>query len=104
MQRIVEIIKDKAGKLLADGTVDRVIGWKDGEFFYDPTPGAFTAETLKDLRYDSFCGANLSKYLIGECKKEGKVLALLKPCDTYSFNQLLKEHRIDRDKVYVLGI
>ena len=33
MQRIVEIIKDKAGKLLADGTVDRVIGWKDGEFF-----------------------------------------------------------------------
>ena len=104
MQRIVEIIKDKAGKLLADGTVDRVIGWKDGEFFYDPTPGAFTAETLKNLRYDSFCGANLSKYLIGECKKEGKVLALLKPCDTYSFNQLLKEHRIDRDKVYVLGI
>ena len=104
MQRIVEIIKDKAGKLLADGTADRVIGWKDGEFFYDPTPGTFTAETLSDLRYDSFCGANLSKYLIGECKKEGKVLALLKPCDTYSFNQLLKEHRIDRDKVYVLDV
>ncbi len=29
---------------------------------------------------------------------------LLKPCDTYSFNQLLTEHRIDRDKIYVIGV
>jgi ferredoxin len=28
----------------------------------------------------------------------------LKPCDTYSFNQLVKEHRIVRDNVYVVGI
>ena len=105
MQRIVEIIKDKAGKLLADGTVDRVIGWKDGEFFYDPTPAVFeTAGELESLRYDGFCSANLSKYLIAESKKDGKILALLKPCDTYSFNQLVKEHRVDREKVYVLGV
>ena len=32
------------------------------------------------------------------------MLALLKPCDTYSFNQLLHEHRIRREGVYVLGI
>ena len=104
MQRVIEIIKEKAGKLLADGTVDRVIGWKDGEFFYDPTPAVFSAGELENLRYDSFCGANVSKYLIAETKKEGKILALLKPCDTYSFNELVKEHRVDRDKVYVLGI
>ena len=36
--------------------------------------------------------------------KEGKILVFLKPCDTYSFNQLLTEHRIDREKVYVVGI
>ncbi len=80
MQRIVEIIKEKAGKLLADGTVDRVIGWKDGEFFYDPTPAVLSADELDSLRYDSFCAANLSKYLIAETQKEGKILALLKPC------------------------
>lgn len=28
----------------------------------------------------------------------------LKPCDTYSFNQLLTEHRFDRNKVYVVGV
>ena len=32
------------------------------------------------------------------------MLVFLKPCDTYSFNQLLTEHRISRDKAYVIGI
>ncbi|MEE1318782.1 MAG: 4Fe-4S dicluster domain-containing protein, partial [Ruminococcus sp.] len=35
---------------------------------------------------------------------EGKILVFLKPCDTYSFNQLLTEHRFDREKVYAVGI
>ena len=30
--------------------------------------------------------------------------ACIKPCDTYSFNQLLTEHRFDREKVYAVGI
>lgn len=105
MQRIFELVKDKAAKLLADKSVDRILGWKCGEFVYDETPAVFkTPEELSDFVYDGFSGANLSKYLIDESKKDGKVLALLKPCDTYSFNQLVKEHRINRDNVYVLGI
>ena len=32
------------------------------------------------------------------------MLVFLKPCDTYSFNQLLTEHRFDREKVYALGV
>jgi hypothetical protein len=35
-------LKDAAVKLLNNGTVDRVLGWKTGEFFYDLTPAAFT--------------------------------------------------------------
>jgi succinate dehydrogenase/fumarate reductase-like Fe-S protein len=31
-------------------------------------------------------------------------MVFLKPCDTYSFNQLLTEHRFDREKVYVVGV
>lgn len=105
MQRIFGLIKDKAEKLLADGTVNRVLGWKAGEFFYDPTPAVFRGiDTLEGLVYDSFCAGNLSKYLIDESKKEGKILVLLKPCDTYSFNQLIREHRIDRNNIYALGI
>ena len=31
-------VKEKALELLRNGTVDRVIGWQTGEFFYDLTP------------------------------------------------------------------
>lgn len=94
-----EIIK-KATALLTDKTVDRVIGWKKGEFVFDPSPATFsTVESLKDFVYNSFCGANLSKYLIAESKKEGKIAVFLKACDSYSFNQLLTEKRIKKENV-----
>ncbi len=97
---------DRATALLADGTVTRVLGWKQGEFSYDVTPAVFeSAEELANgFVFDAFCGANFSKYLIKETKKDGRVLVFLKPCDSYSFNQLLTEHRFDREKVYAVGI
>ena len=101
-----EAMIKRAKELLADGSVNRVIGWKKGEFAYDITPAVFkSAEELdNDFIYDDFTAANVSKYLVNETKKEGRVLAFLKPCDTYSFNQLIKEHRIKRENVYVIGI
>lgn len=107
MQKVTrDILLEKAKALLADGTVNRVLGWEKGDFDYDVTPAVFnTAEELdKKFVYGDFCGANFSKYLVKETKKEGKVLVFLKPCDTYSFNQLLTEHRFDKEKVYAIGI
>ena len=95
----------RAAELLKSGEVARVVGWKKGEFYYDPSPATFeTEESLKEFVYNDFCGANLSKYLVEINKKEGKTAVFLKPCDTYSFNELLKEHRITREKTYVIGI
>ncbi len=96
---------ERAKELLASGEVARVIGWKKGEFYFDPVPASFeTVEELDSLVYNYFCGANLSKYLIQMSKKEGKTAVFLKPCDTYSFNQLVKEHRINRENVYVIAV
>jgi formate dehydrogenase subunit beta len=97
---------EKAKELLKSGAVDRVLGWKAGEFAYDITPYVFgSAEEMEaGFVWDDFCGSNLSKYLIKESRKGGKVLAFLKPCDTYSFNQLIKEHRVLRENVYVVGV
>lgn len=96
---------ERAKALLESGEVARVVGWKKGEFCYDPSPACFeTVEELNDFVYDWFCGANLSKYLIEIAKKEGKTAVFLKPCDTYSFNQLVKEHRIKRENVYVIAV
>lgn len=100
-----ELMKQKAAQLLNDGTVDRVLAWKAGESFYDVSPAVFNnAEELKDLTYGCFTGSNLSKYLIEETRKDGKILVFLKPCDSYSFNQLVSEHRIDRAKVFAVGV
>ena len=102
-----KVMKEKAIQLLADGTVKKVIGWKKGEFAYDITPAVFTGaeEIEKNFVYDDFCGANVSKYVMKEQKKsEDKILVFLKPCDTYSFNQLTAEKKINRENVYVIGI
>ena len=107
MQKITrDALIKKASELLENGTVNRVFGWKNGEFSYDITPAVFTTKEAmeKDFVFGDFCGANFSKYLVKETKKDGKVLVFLKPCDTYSFNQLLTEHRFDREKVYAVGI
>ncbi len=98
---------DKAVQLLNDGTVKYVLGWQKGEFDYDVTPAVFEseAELKSDFIYNDFCGANFSKYLVAKTRSlDGKILVFLKPCDTYSFNQLLTEHRFDREKVYAVGI
>ena len=108
MQKVTQQqLIDRAVSLLADGTVSCVLGWTKGEFDYDITPALFKDEESlrKDFVWNDFCGANLSKYLIAKTKKcEGKLLVFLKPCDTYSFNQLLTEHRFDREKVYAVGL
>ena len=101
-----EIMIKKAETLFSEGKINRALGWKKGEFCYDVTPAVFAdAEAIKkDFVFGDFCGANFSKYLVEETRKDGKVLVFLKPCDTYSFNQLLTEHRFDREKVYAVGI
>ena len=99
-----EIVK-RAKELLADGTVNRVLGWKAGDLPYNPEPAYFEKEEdLEEFVYNGFCGANLSKYMIEASKLPGKTLVCLKPCDTYSFQQLMKEHRVDREKAYIIGV
>ena len=108
MQKITrDTLVAKASELLENGTVCCVLGWGKGEFGYDVTPTLFkTADELNSgFVYNDFCGANFAKYLVSKTQKlDGKILVFLKPCDTYSFNQLLTEHRFARDKVYAVGI
>lgn len=105
-QETEQSLVNRAGELLADKTVARVLGWKRGETDYDPEPAYFDSIEAMDAEfvYNGFCGANLSKYMIEASRLEGKTLVFLKPCDTYSFNQLIKEHRVDREKAYIIGV
>ncbi len=101
MQELIQ----KAKSLLESGEITRVLGWKKGENDWDVEPAYFeTVDSLQNFVYNGFCGANLSKYMIEASKLEGRTLVFLKPCDSYSFVQLLKEHRIDRKKAYIIGV
>ncbi len=101
-----DVLVEKAVSLLSSGKVTKVLGWKSGEFDYDVTPAVFTdvEDLQKNFVFNDFSYSNLSKYLIKEATRDNKVLVFLKPCDTYSFNQLLTEHRFDREKVYAIGV
>ncbi len=132
--KLMPVLIQKAKELLSSGKVQSVVGWKKGLFDSDITPGTFTsAEDIeKNFVYNEYCGSNLSKYLVGltraiEVKKSTTrvnnmmakkrdpsakedpipsetIAVFLKPCDTYSFTELLKENRITREDVYVIGI
>ena len=98
-------IADKAREMLDSGAVSAVLAWVKGELPYETAPALFkTTNELENMIYNGFCGSNLSKYLVELNKNDGKTLVFLKPCDTYSLNQLLAEHRVDREKVYAVGI
>ena len=104
MQEIAKRIKDRALQLLTDGSVARVLGWEKGETACDWSPALFeTAEEMEGFVYGDYAGANLSKYCLKLKKLEGRTLVVLKPCDTLSFNQLLHEHRINREGFYIIG-
>lgn len=134
MQELSAKMIQRAKELLSEGKVQRVVGWKKGLFDDDITPGTFsTPEELdNEFIYDEHCAANLSKYLVKITREietaksttrmnntmakqrdpnavdkpipSEVVLVFLKPSDTYSFTELLKENRIARGDVYAIGI
>lgn len=103
MQKIKrEVLIERARQLIASGEVSSVLGWREGEFFYDVSPSFFeSADDLQNFVWNDFCGANLSKFAT---KAEGRVLLFLKPCDCKSLNGLLCEHKIDRENVYIIAV
>ena len=104
MQEIAKRIKSSALELLADKTVVRVIGWERGETENDWSPALFTnADEMAGFVYGEHAGANLSKYCVRYSREQGRTLVVLKPCDTLSFNQLCKEHRVERGQFYIIG-
>ncbi|WP_213818337.1 4Fe-4S dicluster domain-containing protein [Garciella nitratireducens] len=105
MDKITANMRKIAKAALANGEVDKIIGWKKGEFWQDTYPVFITKENeAEDLVWDCFSVNNLSKYLIEQLKGNKKIGIFLKGCDSLGFNQLLKDHRIDRERVIIYGI
>lgn len=95
----------RAKELFESGEIDCILAWRRGDFPCETEPGFFTnAYDIDNLVYNIYCSSNLSKYMIETSRAYKRTLIFLKPCDSYSFNQLIKEHLIKREKTYIIGI
>lgn len=105
MREIAARAAQRARDLLSSGAVKRVVGWEIGEPENKWQAAVFTAANdIDNLVYGRFAGINLSKLLIRYEKSEGVTAVLLKPCDTRAFKLLMDEHRLTREKFYVIGV
>jgi len=98
----IDKIKEISERLLKDGKVDMVIGFRKGTmplmnepcFIKDPSD-------VKNLVWDSNCGINLANYLTGRKEKIG---IIAKGCDSRNIVTHVIEKKIERDQVTVIGV
>jgi len=95
-------IKEIAGRLLKECTVEMVIGFRRGTMPMMNEPCfATTPEAIDSLVWDSNCGINLANYLTN--RKE-KVAVVAKGCDSRNIVNHIIENKIKRDQVHIIGV
>lgn len=119
LESIEKKLREEATRLLAEGTVDVVVGYEAGTLPLTAAPFfAAKPEEAERLVWNRACGQNLAKYVHGliaqhrdsqkrlkpEDRKK-RVVALAAPgCATRSIAIHLNERQYGRDEVVVLGI
>ncbi|MCF8040831.1 MAG: 4Fe-4S ferredoxin, partial [Desulfarculaceae bacterium] len=88
-------IREAAKKLLADGTVDCVIGYAAGTVPMRDYPYfAYTPEEAENLTWSPFCTNNLANFLIRRpAGEKGKVAIVAQGCVSRSIVGLIKENQ-----------
>jgi coenzyme F420-reducing hydrogenase beta subunit len=102
MQEYTDKIREAAKRLLAEGRVDVVIGFRKGSLPFMNEPFlAKTAEQADQLYWDSNCGVNLANYLP---KRTDRVAVVAKGCDSRNIVIHMLENQVKREQVYVIGV
>jgi ferredoxin len=95
-------IRETAAKLLAQGTVERVLGYRQGATPLRDAPFmARTPEEAGELVWSSHCLGNLAKPLIG---LTGKSAVVAQGCVSRSLAVLLAENRARREDLVIIGV
>jgi len=102
MLEYIDRIKEISEKLLSDGKVDMVIGFRKGTVPMINEPCiAKSASDVKNFVWDSNCGVNLANYLTDRKEKIG---IIAKGCDSRSIVNHIIENKIQRDQLTVIGV
>lgn len=95
-------IQEISGRLLQEGRVDMVIGFRKGSVPMMNEPCFIKrAQDVNRLVWDSNCGINLANYLTNRKEKIGVVA---KGCDARNIVGHITENKIKRDRLYIIGV
>ncbi len=95
-------IKETAERLLKEGSVEMVVGFRKGTLPMMNEPCFIRRpEDVRQLVWDSNCGINLANYLTD--RKE-KIAIVAKGCDSRNIVTHIVENKIKREKLHVIGV
>jgi len=106
---VVNELREKAKKLLADKDVELVIGWERGSRALAATPVFIDSPEEADrLIFDSTCGNNPAVYFTKDARrlvKDGKRIGVVvKGCDARSLALYLAEKQVKRENIVIIGV
>ncbi len=100
-----EKLRATARRLLEENRVARVLAYAEGMDPAAPFPHlAADPDQANRLVLNAFCAPNLAKYLLEYTDQEGSTAVVLKGCDWLGLERLIQDHRVEREKVHVLGL
>jgi formate dehydrogenase (coenzyme F420) beta subunit len=101
-------IRQEAAKLLTEGTVVAVVGYKPGRRWATAVPALITnAEDANELIFSPACVNNLSVFLTKSKKgvlPKGRIAIVAKGCDLRALAGLMGESQIKREDVFIIGV
>lgn len=102
MTALTEKIREIARRLLSEGKVDMVIGFRKGSLPMMNQPlCAASPEKTAELIWDGSCGINLANYITDSKDRIGIVA---KGCDSRNIVTHIIENKIKRDQLYIIGV
>jgi ferredoxin len=95
-------LRRKAAALLEQGKVDLIIGFAGGSLKFTTSPLVTSdKDDARRLVINPFIANNLSVFLTGV---KGRVGIVAKGCDSRSIVSLLKDNKLAREDVFIIGV
>ncbi|MET1124178.1 MAG: Coenzyme F420 hydrogenase/dehydrogenase, beta subunit C-terminal domain [Archaeoglobaceae archaeon] len=84
--------------------VDAVIGFKRKENEPREVLHVFKPDEIEQLTFSPMSAHNTARMLIEALKRYNRVAVVAKGCDAETIRQLIKEQKVDRERVYIVGV
>lgn len=105
MSEIEGKLRTRVKALLEEGRIRYFIGWGETRFSNRTMPKfVFTPEDAEGLVYNEFCLNILAKYTLEGQFDDGVIGLCVRGCDSRGINRLIADGRLQREKVYLVGL